>query len=228
LLRGIPGQYSTSLYDESALTVPKDQPWSAQDERQIIGTVWRQRQTRDVHVIHLLAMGTADITLSDLASGKKTMFEAFTTPASQCKFERLISAKLQLTFDNYTTALAKIMAGEIDNEDEEEEPEVPSKGKKGKGKGKAKGKAKSSTRKSKAKVEEIIEEPTSIVEPKTNDRIVSPIRPVDLSAGDLPSSPCKPIQFEDGDAQMRNTSGYCSDTSGHQSQCSTHLTSEGM
>ncbi|EAU80360.1 hypothetical protein CC1G_12776 [Coprinopsis cinerea okayama7 len=54
-----------------------DQPWSAQDERQIIGRAYRQRQTREVTVIHILAEDTADITLSLLARGKKDMLDAF-------------------------------------------------------------------------------------------------------------------------------------------------------
>ncbi|RXW15947.1 hypothetical protein EST38_g9910 [Candolleomyces aberdarensis] len=56
-----------------------DQPWSAQDERQITGRVWRQRQRRPVTAIHLLAAETADITLSSLARGKREMLDAFLT-----------------------------------------------------------------------------------------------------------------------------------------------------
>jgi TATA-binding protein-associated factor len=57
----------------------QDQPWSAQDEQQIIGRVWRQRQRRPVYVVHLLAADTADITLSSMARGKKDMLDAFLT-----------------------------------------------------------------------------------------------------------------------------------------------------
>ncbi|KAJ2926181.1 hypothetical protein H1R20_g10917, partial [Candolleomyces eurysporus] len=61
-----------------------DQPWSAQDQTQIIGRVWRQRQQVPVVAIHLLAANTADITLSSLARGKKDMLDAFlTTDASK-------------------------------------------------------------------------------------------------------------------------------------------------
>jgi SNF2 family DNA or RNA helicase len=66
---------------------PKDQPWSAQDEWQIIGRAYRQRQSKPVTVIQLLAANTADITLSLLARGKKDMLDAFfglDTETSRC------------------------------------------------------------------------------------------------------------------------------------------------
>lgn len=55
----------------------QDQPWSAQDERQIRGRAHRQPQTREVRCYHLLANDTADIILSGLARGKRDMMEAF-------------------------------------------------------------------------------------------------------------------------------------------------------
>ncbi|KAJ2914050.1 hypothetical protein MD484_g6375, partial [Candolleomyces efflorescens] len=82
-----------------------DQPWSAQDEKQIIGRAWRQRQQRPVYAIHLLAADTADITLFSLAQGKKEMLDAFlTTDSSQ--------------------ALMHAMTGDVvlDEEEEEERP----------------------------------------------------------------------------------------------------------
>ncbi|TFK59812.1 hypothetical protein BDN72DRAFT_780239 [Pluteus cervinus] len=54
-----------------------DQPWSAQDERQIKGRAHRQPQKKEVRTYHLLAQDTADIILSGLARGKKDMMEAF-------------------------------------------------------------------------------------------------------------------------------------------------------
>jgi len=55
----------------------QDQPWSAQDERQIRGRVHRQPQKKPVTVYHLLANETADIILSAMARGKHDMLEAF-------------------------------------------------------------------------------------------------------------------------------------------------------
>jgi hypothetical protein len=55
----------------------QDQPWSAQDERQICGRAHRQPQKKEVHCYHLLADETSDIILSSLARGKKDMMEAF-------------------------------------------------------------------------------------------------------------------------------------------------------
>ncbi|RXW12447.1 hypothetical protein EST38_g13407 [Candolleomyces aberdarensis] len=87
-----------------------DQPWSAQDERQIIGRVWRQLQRRVVTAIHLLASDTADITLSSLAQGKKSMLDAF------------------LTTDT-SKALFNTMTGDVlrDDDEEDEEEVVPKK-----------------------------------------------------------------------------------------------------
>lgn len=60
----------------------QDQPWSAQDERQIRGRAHRQPQKKEVLVIHLLANNTADIVLSGMARGKHDMLEAFLSKQS--------------------------------------------------------------------------------------------------------------------------------------------------
>lgn len=60
----------------------QDQPWSAQDERQIRGRAHRQPQKKEVTVIHLLANNTADIVLSGMARGKHDMLEAFLSKSS--------------------------------------------------------------------------------------------------------------------------------------------------
>ncbi|THU75620.1 hypothetical protein K435DRAFT_706785, partial [Dendrothele bispora CBS 962.96] len=54
-----------------------DQPWSGQEERQIIGRAHRQPQRRTVKVIHILANDSTDILMSSMAKGKSAMFEAF-------------------------------------------------------------------------------------------------------------------------------------------------------
>jgi SNF2 family DNA or RNA helicase len=60
----------------------QDQPWSAQDERQIRGRAHRQPQTKEVLIYHLLANDTADIVLSEMARGKHDMLEAFLSKQS--------------------------------------------------------------------------------------------------------------------------------------------------
>ena len=60
----------------------QDQPWSAQDERQIRGRAHHQPQNKEVLIIHLLANNTADIVLSGLARGKHDMLEAFLSKES--------------------------------------------------------------------------------------------------------------------------------------------------
>ncbi|KAF5347355.1 hypothetical protein D9756_010004 [Leucocoprinus leucothites] len=54
-----------------------DQPWSAQDERQIRGRAHRQPQDKIVKVISLLAMDSADTLMYEVARGKQNMFDAF-------------------------------------------------------------------------------------------------------------------------------------------------------
>ncbi|KXN82140.1 SWI/SNF-related matrix-associated actin-dependent regulator [Leucoagaricus sp. SymC.cos] len=54
-----------------------DQPWSAQDERQIIGRVHRQPQKKEVKVIYLLAENSADLVVNKMAERKRNMFDAF-------------------------------------------------------------------------------------------------------------------------------------------------------
>ncbi|KAF8219034.1 P-loop containing nucleoside triphosphate hydrolase protein, partial [Tricholoma matsutake] len=54
-----------------------DQPWSAQDERQIRGRAHRQPQKKIVKVIHLLANDSADLLMNAVARGKRDMFDAF-------------------------------------------------------------------------------------------------------------------------------------------------------
>ncbi|RDB15031.1 Protein CHROMATIN REMODELING 5 [Hypsizygus marmoreus] len=62
---------------EASVIIFLDQPWSAQDERQIRGRAYRQPQKKVVRCYHILADETADIILSSLARGKHDMLEAF-------------------------------------------------------------------------------------------------------------------------------------------------------
>lgn len=99
-----------------------------------------------MHVIHILAKETADITLSDLASGKKTMFDAFTTPASRGDRHSAFNSRKRLTCP---IALAKIMVGDVNDEedDDDDDDEVLAKASKGKGRARAKAKVEPARRK---------------------------------------------------------------------------------
>lgn len=55
----------------------QDQPWSAQDERQIRGRAHRQPQDKVVKVIHILASDSSDPLMYEVARGKRNMFDAF-------------------------------------------------------------------------------------------------------------------------------------------------------
>ena len=55
----------------------QDQPWSAQDERQIRGRAHRQPQKAVVKAIYLLADNSTDILMNNMARGKKDMYDAF-------------------------------------------------------------------------------------------------------------------------------------------------------
>ncbi|KAJ3845813.1 hypothetical protein EV368DRAFT_90051 [Lentinula lateritia] len=55
----------------------QDQPWSAQDERQIRGRAHRQPQSKVVTVIHLLANDSSDIIMYNISRGKEHLFDAF-------------------------------------------------------------------------------------------------------------------------------------------------------
>lgn len=55
----------------------KDQPWSAQDEVQIRGRVHRQGQALPCTSYQLLALGTADVVVSDISDSKSVMLDAF-------------------------------------------------------------------------------------------------------------------------------------------------------
>lgn len=60
-----------------AQTQPQDQPWSAQDMRQIVGRVWRQPQKKTVKLIRLLAINTTDIMMSGSAGVKAELLDEF-------------------------------------------------------------------------------------------------------------------------------------------------------
>jgi hypothetical protein len=51
--------------------------WANTDFRQVIGRLWRPPQALQVIAYRLIALGTADETLLDIAENKETLFNAF-------------------------------------------------------------------------------------------------------------------------------------------------------
>ncbi|RXW13670.1 hypothetical protein EST38_g12186 [Candolleomyces aberdarensis] len=60
-----------------------DQQWSYADDRQAIGRIYRQGQTRPVTAYHILAAGTVDYFIASLSRGKEIVSEAFLTSSTQ-------------------------------------------------------------------------------------------------------------------------------------------------
>ncbi|OSX55777.1 hypothetical protein POSPLADRAFT_1108332, partial [Postia placenta MAD-698-R-SB12] len=54
-----------------------DTLWSAQDDSQLIGRLWRQRQLKLVHVYRLIARNTSDVFLNNISFDKSIMHNAF-------------------------------------------------------------------------------------------------------------------------------------------------------
>lgn len=52
--------------------------WSAQEDSQLIGRVWRYPQAKQVHVYRLIAWNTPDVFLNRISFDKATMMKAFT------------------------------------------------------------------------------------------------------------------------------------------------------
>jgi hypothetical protein len=57
---------------------PQGTLWSAQDDHQLIGRVWRQPQKKTVLVYRLIANRTPDVFLNNISFDKGTMLDAFT------------------------------------------------------------------------------------------------------------------------------------------------------
>ncbi|KAF5343888.1 hypothetical protein D9756_011620 [Leucocoprinus leucothites] len=96
-----------------------DQPWSAQDERQIRGRAHRQPQSKEVKVIYLLANNSADLLMNGVARGKQDMLEAFVNKELREGICRRVQALDQLQI---------LLSGDIpdtekDNEDLDDEPD---------------------------------------------------------------------------------------------------------
>lgn len=90
----------------------KDQPWSAQDERQLIGRIWRQPQTKVVKIMHLLATDTTDIVLHSQAQGKAFMLDLFLVrPESSSKSTLYISSSTCSQFCLDSQGMLKIAQG---------------------------------------------------------------------------------------------------------------------
>jgi SNF2 family DNA or RNA helicase len=62
----------------TGLTTSQDTLWSAQDERQLFGRVWRHPQKKQVLTYRLIAAGTSDVFLNSMSFDKGAMHDAFT------------------------------------------------------------------------------------------------------------------------------------------------------
>lgn len=70
----------------------KDTLWSAQEDGQLIGRIWRQPQPKQVHVYRLIAQGTSDVFLNNISFDKSIMHQTFmgVSPAiRKCKLHLL-------------------------------------------------------------------------------------------------------------------------------------------
>ncbi|CAL1698687.1 unnamed protein product [Somion occarium] len=62
-----------------------DTMWSQQEDNQLIGRVWRQPQPKTVHVYRLIAQGTPDVFLNEIAFTKGMMLESFSSASEKMK-----------------------------------------------------------------------------------------------------------------------------------------------
>ncbi|KAK7677244.1 hypothetical protein QCA50_019838 [Cerrena zonata] len=113
------------------ILVSLDVNWSEQDENQLRGRLWRQNQPKTVVFYQLVARGTSDVFLNNIAFGKGVMLKAFVSaPKGLQKWFHPDYIEDNLQKDDFDYALAK------DNDKDEDEDETP------KTKGKRKAKAK--------------------------------------------------------------------------------------
>jgi len=114
------------LYSDCCITTSynlhaQDQPWSAQDERQIRGRVHRQPQPHTVYSYHILAKDTADMILCSQARAKKDMMEAFLSEKTgQREFISRFVFSIQIFTHVYVLELYDLLAGKtvVDDDDE--------------------------------------------------------------------------------------------------------------
>ncbi|KAF9443968.1 hypothetical protein P691DRAFT_808051 [Macrolepiota fuliginosa MF-IS2] len=97
-----------------------DQPWSAQDERQIRGRAHRQPQEKTVKVIHLLASDSADLLMKDVARGKSDMFNAFVNKELGEELRTLLQGHTPDVIDN-----SLVDGTEVDQNPETPAPKKP-------------------------------------------------------------------------------------------------------
>ncbi|KAJ7934060.1 P-loop containing nucleoside triphosphate hydrolase protein [Mycena leptocephala] len=76
-----------------------DTLWSAQEDRQLIGRIWRQPQPKTVLVYRLIAKNTPDVFLNNISFDKLAMHEAFAraTPSMQQLFRSNIPSSMEDT-----------------------------------------------------------------------------------------------------------------------------------
>lgn len=64
---------------------PQDTLWSAQEDDQLIGRVWRHPQTKNVIVYRIIAADTQDVFLNNISFAKAAIHEAFTNSTSNLR-----------------------------------------------------------------------------------------------------------------------------------------------
>ncbi|KAJ3551690.1 hypothetical protein NP233_g13031 [Leucocoprinus birnbaumii] len=100
-----------------------DQPWSSQDECQIIGRAHRQPQQKEVKAIYLHAKDSADVLIWEMARGKSAMFDAFVDKekaAATVHFYKVKSLMMGnwLRFRMKMTTMIKTQLDHDDDDDE--------------------------------------------------------------------------------------------------------------
>ncbi|KAF5362322.1 hypothetical protein D9756_002850 [Leucocoprinus leucothites] len=96
-----------------------DQPWSSQDECQIIGRAHRQPQQKTVKVIYLLANDSADLLMNAMARNKRDMFDAFVN--------KELREELQTILEGHVPELPEVDDEEQQAEREKAKSKKPSK-----------------------------------------------------------------------------------------------------
>ncbi|KAJ3565622.1 hypothetical protein NP233_g7514 [Leucocoprinus birnbaumii] len=89
-----------------------DQPWSSQDEYQIIGRAHRQPQQKEVKVYYLHAMDSADSLIWQMARGKSAMFDAFVNKKRGAELQALLQGKVLDDDDGDDPSPQEIPAGD--------------------------------------------------------------------------------------------------------------------
>jgi SNF2 family DNA or RNA helicase len=69
----------------------QDTLWSAQEDNQLIGRIWRHPQKKDVHVYRLIADKTPDVFLNNISFDKAAIHNAFTGASTHLSEFNIVS-----------------------------------------------------------------------------------------------------------------------------------------